>query len=257
MTPRHCSLKVTVDVSVRGISTSTLSIQSSQSLLLCGKELAPKAWILSHAAKHYDIYLDYKGFQGPCYTAVYWKISPLFVAFCQRGLQFSVPVKALTSEQCRCMSHVSCYQVSQSFLLNRKKHEIVLGRTLQSLWCTKGSLPRSSEMSCGVSFKYRIWIRIRITLSHQGCLLQVLKHQNCLRRLYNFSFVIVGYILCRRFFFLSLIFKSTKGFLYLNPGLNSTWWESKWFQKIWQGVLLAYSRCLWLLWKLKFVFSLN
>lgn len=41
-----------------------------------------------------------------------------------------------------CMSHVSCYQDLQSFLFNRKKHEIVLERLCGCyLWSTKGRFP--------------------------------------------------------------------------------------------------------------------
>lgn len=87
----------------------------------------------------------------------------------ERTSVFSPKVKALTSEQCRCvpvclMSPVIRFHKA-SCSTGRNMKLSWEGPCSRYLWFTKGSLPSSSEMSCGVSFMYRIWIRIRITPS--------------------------------------------------------------------------------------------
>jgi len=114
-----------------GTSASTLSIQSSQGLLLhgVGVELAAEAWTLWRAAKLWNTYLDCKGFQRLCYTGLHWKISfscPSFGAFCRKGLQFSVTKRkdTLTSERLRRVPVcVSCLLLSGSTKLPTQQEE--------------------------------------------------------------------------------------------------------------------------------------
>lgn len=85
------------------------------------------------------------------------------------------------------MSHVSCYQALQSFLFNNKTHEIVLGRCPWSPSVIDQRQFHSlsaSEMPFGgflPFFNSRFWVWIGTIFSSQGCLLQALRHQNCLK----------------------------------------------------------------------------